>query len=41
MLCVQTDGVGKFVKSLNVLIREDACALNLSLAQGVPAEAVE
>lgn len=41
MLCAQTDGVGKFVKSLNVISWEDACALNPNLAQGAPAEAAE
>ena len=41
MLCAQTDGVGKFVKSLNVLSWEDACALNPNLAQGASAEAAE
>lgn len=41
MLCAQTDGVGKFVKSLNVLSWEDACALNPNLAQGAAAEAAE
>ena len=41
MLCAQTDGVGKFVKSLNVLSWEDACALNPNLAQGSAAEAAE
>jgi len=35
LLCAQTDGVGKFVKSLNVLSWEEACALNPKLAQGV------
>ena len=39
MLCAQTDGVGKFVKSLNVLSWEDACALNPKLGQA--AEAAE
>ena len=34
MLCAQTDGVGKLVKSLNVVSWEEACALNPSLAQG-------
>ena len=34
MLCAQTDGVGKFVKSLNVMSWEDACELNPKLAQG-------
>jgi len=41
MLCAQTDGVGKLVKSLNVLSWEDACALNPKLAQGGAAEAAE
>jgi alkylhydroperoxidase family enzyme len=41
MLCAQTDGVGKFVKSLNVLSWEDACVLNPKLTQGVAAEAAE
>ena len=41
MLCAQTDGVGKLVKSLNVLSWEDACALNPKLTQGVAAEAAE
>jgi alkylhydroperoxidase family enzyme len=40
MLCAQTDGVGKLVKSLNVVSWEDACALNPNLAQA-PAEAAE
>jgi AhpD family alkylhydroperoxidase len=41
MLCAQTDGVGKLVKSLNVLSWEEACALNPQLTQGTPAEAAE
>jgi len=41
MLCAQTDGVGKFVKSLNVLSWEDACALNPKLTQGVTQVAAE
>ena len=41
MLCAQTDGVGKFVKSLNVLSWEEACALNPKLAQPPAAEAAE
>ena len=41
MLCAQTDGVGKLVKSFNVLSWEDACALNPRLSQNVPAEAAE
>jgi AhpD family alkylhydroperoxidase len=41
MLCAQTDGVGKLVKSLNVISWEDACALNPKLPQGMAAEAAE
>lgn len=41
MLCAQTDGVGKFVKSLNVLSWEDACALNPKLNEGVAQVAAE
>ena len=41
MLCAQTDGVGKLVKSFNVLSWEDACTLNPKLTQGAVAEAVE
>jgi AhpD family alkylhydroperoxidase len=42
MLCAQTDGVGKFVKSLNVVSWEEACAIDPRLAQGAPpAEAAE
>jgi AhpD family alkylhydroperoxidase len=33
LLCAQTDGVGKLVKSLNVLSWEEACTLNPKLAQ--------
>ncbi len=40
MLCAQTDGVGKFVKSLNVVSWEEACELDPKLAQP-PAEAAE
>ena len=40
MLCAQTDGVGKFVKSLNVVSWEEACELNPNLTQA-PAEAAE
>jgi hypothetical protein len=32
------DGVGKFVKSLNVLSWEEACELNPKLTQGVAAQ---
>ena len=28
MLCAQTDGVGKFAKSLNIISWEDACMIN-------------
>ena len=38
MLCAQTDGVGKLVKSLNVISWEDACALNPKLMQGASAQ---
>ena len=38
MLCAQTDGVGKLVKSLNVISWDEACALNPKLAQGAPAQ---
>ena len=41
MLCAQTDGVGKFVKSLNVISWEDACTLNPNLAQTPAHEAAE
>jgi AhpD family alkylhydroperoxidase len=41
MLCAQTDGVGKFVKSLNVLSWEDACTLNPKLTQVPAQEAAE
>ena len=38
MLCAQTDGVGKFVKSLNVVSWEEACELNPKLMQGAAAQ---
>ena len=41
MLCAQTDGVGKLVKSLNVISWEEACELNPRLMQGAAAEAAE
>jgi AhpD family alkylhydroperoxidase len=41
LLCAQTDGVGKLVKSLNVLSWEEACALNPKLTQGAVNEAAE
>ena len=31
LFCAEVDGVGKFVKSLNVLSWEEACALNPNL----------
>lgn len=36
-ICAQTDGVGKFVKSLDVISWEDACSLNPRLNDGVAA----
>ncbi len=41
MLCAQTDGVGKFVKSLNVLSWEDACTLDPRLGHGTAQQAAE
>jgi AhpD family alkylhydroperoxidase len=41
MLCAQTDGVGKFVKSLNVLSWEDACSLDPRLGRGTAQQAAE
>jgi AhpD family alkylhydroperoxidase len=38
LMCAQTDGVGKFVKSLNVLSWEEACELNPKLGQGTAAQ---
>jgi AhpD family alkylhydroperoxidase len=38
MLCAQTDGVGKLVKSLNVISWEEACELNPRLMQGAAAQ---
>ena len=40
-LCAQTDGVGKLVKSLNVISWEEACELNPRLAAGAPQVAAE
>jgi len=37
LFCAEVDGVGKFVKSLNVLSWEEACELNPKLTQGVTA----
>ncbi len=41
MLCAQTDGVGKFVKSLEVLSWKEACELNPKLTQGATQFAAE
>jgi AhpD family alkylhydroperoxidase len=41
LLCAQTDGVGKLVKSLNVLSWEEACELNPKLTQGTAQAAAE
>ena len=41
LLCAQTDGVGKFVKSLNVLSWEEACELNPKLTRETTQEAAE
>ena len=41
LLCAQTDGVGKFVKSLNVLSWEEACELNPKLTRRRAHEAAE
>jgi AhpD family alkylhydroperoxidase len=41
LLCGMTDGVGKLVKSFNVLSWDDACDLNPKLVQSVKAEAAE
>jgi AhpD family alkylhydroperoxidase len=38
MLCAQTDGVGKLVKSLNVVSWEEACEINPKLRQGAQAQ---
>ena len=38
LMCAQTDGVGKFVKSLNVLSWEEACELNPKLNAGAAAQ---
>ena len=37
-LCAQTDGVGKLVKSLNVVSWEEACEINPKLADAAPAQ---
>ena len=40
-LCAQTDGVGKLVKSLNVVSWEEACSIDPRLARGATQEAAE
>jgi AhpD family alkylhydroperoxidase len=37
LFCAETDGVGKFVKSLDVISWEEACELNPKLMQGTAA----
>ena len=39
LFCAEVDGVGKFVKSLNVLSWEEACELNPKLTQDAGAQA--
>jgi AhpD family alkylhydroperoxidase len=41
LFCAETDGAGKFVKSLDVLSWDEACALNPKLVQGAPQQAAE
>ncbi len=41
LFCAEVDGVGKFVKSLNVLSWEEACALNPRLSGAAPQVAAE
>jgi len=41
LFCAEVDGVGKFVKSLEVLSWEEACELNPKLAQGARQVAAE
>jgi AhpD family alkylhydroperoxidase len=41
LFCAEVDGVGKFVKSLNVLSWEEACELNPSLKSGLAQVAAE
>jgi AhpD family alkylhydroperoxidase len=40
LFCAETDGVGKFVRSLNVISWEEACSLNPNL-QDIPARVCE
>ena len=41
LLCAQTDGVGKFVKSLNVVSWEEACAIDPGSRAAATQEAAE
>jgi hypothetical protein len=41
LFCAEVDGVGKFVKSLNVLSWEEACELNPKLNAGAAQVAAE
>jgi AhpD family alkylhydroperoxidase len=41
LFCAETDGCGKFVKSLNVLSWEEACELNPKLVRGATQVAAE
>ena len=41
LFCAEVDGVGKFVKSLNVLSWEEACELNPKLNAGAASVAAE
>jgi AhpD family alkylhydroperoxidase len=41
LFCAEVDGVGKFVKSLNVLSWEEACELNPKLTAGATQAAAE
>jgi AhpD family alkylhydroperoxidase len=41
LFCAEVDGVGKFVKSLNVLSWEEACKLDPRLKSGAPLVAAE
>ena len=41
LFCAEVDGVGKFVKSLNVLSWEEACQLDPKLTQGAAAQVAQ
>ncbi len=41
LFCAEVDGVGKFVKSLNVLSWEEACEINPKLSAGAAQVAAE